>query len=97
MSFEDFVHKCEALKDASAGSLIYFLYGHFFQQKDLYKGIISFFIGTLFAIYVSPQVVIWTHFNTNFISFVLGLLGMKLTESILQQNYKKILEKKLNS
>lgn len=102
MTWHDFIiwlsekaQKLGDLKDAASGSLVYFLYGYFFQKKSIGKGIVSFFIGTLFAMYVSPQVVLWLNLNVNFSSFVLGLLGMRLTEAIINQDYKKIIGDKI--
>jgi len=89
--------KFNDMKDAGAGSLVYFLYGQVFQKKHIYKGVVTFITGTLFAMYVAPQVVLWTNLNQNFAAFVLGLLGMRLTEALINQDYKEILTNKINS
>ncbi len=83
-------------KDAAIGSLIYFAYGHFFLKKPVVKGVVSFFIGTIVAVYVTSQVVSWfPNMNMNFVSFTLGLIGMKLTEALINQDFKKIISNKL--
>jgi len=85
------------IKDAGAGSFVYFIYGHVFQKKQIYKGLATFVIGTMFAMYVAPQVVLWLNLNQNFAAFVLGLLGMRLTEALLYQDYREILRGIINS
>jgi hypothetical protein len=85
------------MKDAGAGSLVYFMYGQVFQKKQIYKGLVTFVIGTMFAMYVAPQVVLWLNLNQNFAAFVLGLLGMRLTEALLYQDYREILRGIINS
>jgi hypothetical protein len=90
-------NKFHDMKDAGAGSLVYFMYGQVFQKKQIYKGLVTFVIGTMFAMYVAPQVVLWLNLNQNFAAFVLGLLGMRLTEALLYQDYREILRGILNS
>lgn len=85
------------MKDAGAGSLVYFMYGQVFQKKQIYKGLVTFVIGTMFAMYVAPQVVLWLNLNQNFAAFVLGLLGMRLTEALLYQDYREIVRNIINS
>lgn len=85
------------LKDVASGSFVYFLYGQVFHKKHLGKGLTSFIIGTIFAIYVAPQVHLWfSTFNYNFITFVTGLLGMRITEILIELDYKNMLTKKIN-
>lgn len=95
MNYQDIMdwilHKFHDLKDAMMGSFLYFLYGHFFQNKNLMKGIVSFFIGTVFAIYVSPLFQNWLDWSVQLVSFLTGLLGMRLTEAIVNQDYKNII------
>lgn len=90
------INKFHDLKDAALGSFIYFLYGHFYQRRDLYKGLIAFFIGTVFALYLSPLFQSWTGWSINVVSFLTGLLGMRLTEAIVNQDYKTLIKSKLN-
>lgn len=90
------VDRLRECKDAAIGSLLYFTYGHFFLKKPVVKGVVSFFIGTIFAVYVTAQVITWfPNMNVNFVSFTLGLIGMKLMEAILNQDFKSILTKKI--
>ncbi len=90
-------NKFHDMKDAGAGSLVYFMYGQVFQKKQIYKGLVTFVIGTMFAMYVAPQVVLWLNLNQNFAAFVLGLLGMRLTEALLYQDYREIVRNIINS
>lgn len=90
------VQKFHDLKDAALGSFVYFLYGHFYQRKDLYRGLAAFFIGTIFAIYLSPLFQYWTGLSIQVVSFLTGLLGMRLTEALVNQDYKGILKGNIN-
>jgi len=87
--------KAQDLKDAAFGSFVYFLYGHFYQRKDIYRGLAAFFIGTIFAVYVSPLFQSWTGWSVQIVSFLTGLLGMRLTEAIINQDYKGVLKEKI--
>jgi len=87
--------KIYELKDAAFGSFVYFLYGHFYQRRDIYKGLAAFFIGTIFAVYVSPLFQSWTGWSVQIVSFLTGLLGMRLTEAIINQDYKGVLKEKI--
>lgn len=93
MSLEEFLasvdQKISGIKDAGAGALVYFLYGQFFQKKTPTKGIVAFIIGTLFAMYVSPEMTKLFNLNPQFTSFITGLLGMRLTESLINQDYQE--------
>jgi hypothetical protein len=88
-----------SIKDAAVGSAVYFLYTHFIQKKqNIIANIVGFFSGTVFSIYVSPQVQkIWATVDPNFISFIIGLLGMKLIQALIEINYQRAIEKKLNA
>lgn len=88
-------NKFHDMKDAGAGSLVYFMYGQVFQKKHIYKGLVTFVIGTIFAMYVAPQVVLWLNLNQNFAAFVLGLLGMRLTEALINQDYREIIKNRI--
>lgn len=85
------IEKFYELKDAAIGSFVYFLYGHFYQRKDIYRGLAAFFIGTVFALYLSPLFQSWTGWSINVVSFLTGLLGMRLTEALVNQDYKRII------
>jgi hypothetical protein len=87
--------KIYELKDAAFGSFVYFLYGHFYQRRDIYKGLAAFFIGTIFAVYVSPLFQSWTGWSVQIVSFLTGLLGMRLTQAIINQDYKGVLKEKI--
>lgn len=85
------------IKDVASGSFVYFLYGQVFHKKHIGKGLASFTIGTIFAMYVAPQVHLWFEtFNYNFITFVTGLLGMRITEVLIELDYRSFLTKKIN-
>lgn len=88
-----FSHKINDLKDAALGAFLYFLYGHFYQNKNLYKGVSAFFIGTIFAIYLAPVFQGFTGIDIKPVSFLTGLLGMRLTEAVVDQDYKGFLKK----
>lgn len=95
--FYGIIMKLEEVKDAAAGSFVYFLYGIVFHKRNVFKGLASFLIGTIFAMYVSPQIFMWVpSFHYNFVVFITGLLGMKLTEVLIEFNYKVIIRKKIN-
>lgn len=86
-------------KDAIMGSLVYFLYGRFFLKIDWRKGVISFFIGTVFAVYTSPVISNWLGWNISAVSFMVGLLGMKITEALIdvpiKDLFKSVLQTKI--
>jgi hypothetical protein len=79
-------------KDAIMGSLLYSIYSHFYNNKPIGKNIASFFMGSVFSVYVAP--VIFTLLDKTiaigFISFLSGLLGMKIMEVILDVDWKAI-------
>ena len=79
-------------KDAIMGSLLYSIYNHFYNNKPVGKNLASFFMGSIFSLYVAP--VVYVVFDKaiamNFISFVTGLLGMKIMEVILDTEWKLI-------
>lgn len=91
------VMKLHDFKDAAAGSFVYFLYGQVFHKKNIWKGLTSFLIGTICAMYIAPQIYTWfPNLNYNFVVFITGLLGMNITESLVSINYKELLTKKIN-
>jgi len=100
MTFQDILHwivdRFNDLKDAAIGSFLYFLYGHYYHKKKLYEGIISFFIGTVFAVYTSPVIQTLTGLEIKVVSFAMGLMGMRFTESLFQIDIKDILSRYLN-
>lgn len=93
-----FVDNGHSVKDAAIGSAVYLMYTHFIQKKkNIVINIIGFFSGTLFSVYVSPQIQsLWPEADPNFISFIIGLLGMKLIQALIEINYQRVIEKKLN-
>lgn len=69
------------------GSLIYSVYAHVFQSKPVVKNIVSFFIGVVFSTYLSEPIYYrYPEFKLGFISFIMGLVGMKLVELIMDTN-----------
>lgn len=91
------IKSLESMKDAAAGSFVYFLYGQVFHKKNIWKGLTSFLIGTICAMYIAPQISNWfPTLNYNFVVFITGLLGMKITEVLIDLDYKYILTKKIN-
>ena len=82
--------------DAAMGSFVYAVYAHFFYAKPLLKNIVSFFIGVIVSIYASTPLHEITGLRLEFVSFVCGLTGMKLVETILDLDYKGIIIKKIN-
>jgi len=82
------------IKDALMGSLIYSLYSHFHLKKTLWKNVMAFFTGTVFSIYLTPQVVyFFPTFNESLAAFLCGLLGMKGVELTIEFNYEELLER----
>lgn len=96
MSVQDLIHwfvnKFHDLKHAMIGSLVYFLYIYFIEKKHIKEALVSFFVGTVFAIYLSPVFSGWTGLEIEVTSFLTGVLGMKLTEALLKLDYKSILK-----
>ena len=89
--------KIYAIRDAVMGSLIYAIYSHIYLRKDLFKNALEFFMGVVFAVYIAP--VIHMHypaFSENFLSFITGLVGMKIMKVLYDTNWKEILSDKLN-
>lgn len=81
------------IKDAAIGSMVYFVYGQFFQRKNFLKGLVAFFIGTVVAVYFTPQVHVWfDSINENLISFVAGLFGMRIAEFLLNKDFNEIFD-----
>jgi hypothetical protein len=79
------------LLDAASGSFLYFMYGVTYKKQDYKKGLIGFLIGTVFAMYVSPQVIeVVTWANHNFVVWMTGLMAMRLTQVALELDLKAI-------
>ena len=99
MSFYDHViYTLYDLKDSAIGSGIYFMYGYFFKKTDFWKGFIAFIIGTITAQYLSPEVLkLLPSFSLSFISFICGLLGMRIAQFIMEhEGWKKAIDKIFN-
>ena len=95
MTFLEIVHwtgeKIYNIRDAIMGSLVYAIYSHIYLGKDLFKNALEFFMGVVFAVYIAP--VIYSHypgFSENFLSFIVGLLGMKVMEVLLNTDWQKL-------
>lgn len=99
MNFNDFLewleHSIKGIKDAAIGSFVYFLYGQVYQKKKIKEGIASFFMGTVFALYLSPVVQEIAPLKIQTLSFIVGLIGMRLTEALIDQDYKQFISEKL--
>lgn len=99
--FTDFIYKLYEIRDAMFGSFIVALYNHYYNKKGIKNNIIEFFIGVIFAVYVSPVLHDYViQMNMNALSFFSGMLGMKFTHLLLATNWNyflnKFLEKKLS-
>ncbi len=80
------------------GSLVYSVYAHVFQNKPILKNIASFFIGVIFSIYLTDPICShYTFFKPEFIAFVMGLIGMKLVEIVMDTNWKLFINNILES
>jgi len=82
------------IKDALIGSLIYSIYNHVNKGKPVGKNIASFFMGSIFAIYVSPFLFsISEPIGLPFalVSFLSGLLGMEVMAILLDIDWKRVL------
>lgn len=86
--------KVTSISDAALGSFIYFLYGQVYQKKSIKKGAVALFAGTVFAMYISPEVVEHIHIKIEVSSFLCGLIGMRITEALIEQDYKEIIGNK---
>lgn len=85
------------VKDAIMGSAVYSFYAHFFLNKSFIKNLISFFIGIVFSAYLSNPIYMHYHkLPLEVVSFLTGLLGMKVVEVLYDTNWKEILANKLN-
>lgn len=98
--FSTMIYKLNEIKDALFGSFVFALYNHYYYKKELKNNIIEFFIGVIFAVYVSPVLhQYFTVMNINALSFFSGMLGMKFTHLLLATNWNhylnRFLEKKI--
>lgn len=85
------------LWDSACGAFVYFIYGLSFKKQNWRRGLVSFVIGTLFAMYVAPQIcesIAWL--NHNFVVFVTGLMGMRFTETLLDLDLKTLIQSLLS-
>ena len=78
--------------DAAAGSITYLFYAVWIKKQEWSKALASFLIGALFAIYVAPQVcALYPNLNKSFCSYFFGLIGVRVTETILTYDLKVLL------
>jgi hypothetical protein len=92
--FSYIVNHLIEIKDALIGSLIYSIYNHVNKGKPVGKNVASFFMGSIFAIYVSPFLFeIAQPFKLPFalISFLSGLLGMEVMTILLDMDWKNLI------
>ena len=89
--------KVTSISDAALGSFVYFLYGQVYQKKSIKKGALALFAGTVFAMYISPEVVEHIHIKIEVASFLCGLIGMRITEALIEQDYTSIIADKISS
>lgn len=90
------LHGREAV-DAFLGSMVYVLYGmwsrpadHKYTKQERRRVGSAFIVGSLVAMYVSPQVIaLLPWINASFANFFFGLMGMKLTEFALSIDLKE--------
>lgn len=89
----------EEIKVPAYGAAIWFYYVQFVKKKqNLFINLGGFAAGTIASMYVSPQIQkLWTTGDPNFISFFTGLLSMQFIQAILEINWKRIIQRKLES
>lgn len=74
---------------ALAGSFVYLLYGVRAKRMDWRKALPTFIIGAAFAVYASRQMcAMWPVLDRSFAGFFFGLMGLRLTEFILNYDLK---------
>lgn len=82
------------IKDAIMGSLIFSLYSFFYLKRTFLKSVLSFFTGTVFSIYLTPQIVyFFPNINSGLIGFLSGMLGMTMVELAVKYNYEELIER----
>lgn len=95
--YESFTEALHDMRDSAIGSGVYFLYGVFIRKTNFWKGFVGFVIGTITAQYLSPEVFkLLPNFSLSFISFVCGFVGMKITEAVIELNFKTKLKDTFN-
>ena len=98
---QDFFHwiseRLHDFKDALTGSFVYFLYGQIYEKQSLIKGICSFFIGALFAMYLAPEITRMVQWNISVVSFLTGFFGMRITEALVNLDIKSVIHSKFNT
>ena len=97
----DFFHwlseRFHDVRDALAGSLVYFVYGQVYEKQSLVKGITAFFIGILFAMYLSPEITKMANWNISVVSFLTGFFGMRITEALMDLDIKSMILSKFDT
>jgi hypothetical protein len=85
------------LIDAMSGAFVYFIYGVGFKKQAWKRGLLSFVVGVFFAMYVAPQVsLFFPLLNRNFVVFCVGLLGMRMVETLFDIDFKAIVSTIIN-
>ncbi len=88
MSFyEHFLENYHSLRDYALGAGVYFVYSMFYKRTKFWKGFVSFLMGTVTAQFLGPEICkIFPSLGVPFISFVCGLLGMRIAEFIMNND-----------
>lgn len=90
-SVVDFIAAIQDFVAPFTGSMVYFLHSVFYRKTTLIKASVSLFIGGVVSIYVSPQVIAtWPWVNRDCTSFIIGMLGMRITEVLLEYDIKAL-------
>lgn len=71
------------------GSLAYFLYMKIYQRLDWKRSMVALLTGVMVAAYIGPEVHTWVPgIKEESVGFLVGLLGMKLTEGFVSLDIK---------
>ncbi len=76
------------------GAFAYFLYMKIYNRLDWKRSLVALAVGCMVSAYVGPEAVSWLpSVKVETIGFVVGLLGMKLTEGLVGLDIKGMVKR----